>query len=543
LEARVAECVQARDGDCLLGLADFEAAAQAFEARARAGGVYAATALSRAVRLRRELGHVSDVRALADEFRRLYLRHPRASEVTEDVFRLDEFVKDPKGLVEHWKTYLRDWAALGGMDRTIVAHARLGRLLLDASCPVAGVRGACVEIKQEQRKCPQWEERPDPEWGPPPRLRGERSYAVRGTLRHARDARLVRQAEDHFELALRLASSFVRVLGSDPDERAHRRDDLADAIAESMLLLAHADRDAYLSSSLPQGLDFRPPGYHDSPAVACRRKNMAEWSGKRYVGWLEEKGNLFRRLEQVYSRALPAASSRGFVQVAALFAEAESELGRSLYSEHGDGCTCRPHLHCGPDTEIPGVLGENTFSALDACLEITRTFAVRNPWSEHCLAEANRVRAVEVPLGAELVPFMFGVEEPSTTVEPRKPLQHAASLIAQRPLRPPRRPCEKGALSVLQMAEGSRVAWLFSPRVLAAPSTVRPALPALFDHQIFLRELLRPSCGPGTVVVETARNRILSVDGTSPSCSANAQAFRLPNAQFTEEWARWIVDL
>lgn len=534
LEARIAACEQAHDGDCLLQLAEFEAAAKAYQTRAHEGGAYAATALSQAVRLQRELGHASEARALADEFRRQFPGHPRISEVAEDVFRLGELVDQPN-LIAHWEMYLRDWAALGGVDRAIVAHARLGRLLLDASCPVAGVRGACVEIVHERRPCLPREERPDPEWGPLPHAR---DYPARFNLRHARDARLVRQAEEHFKRALRLGSGSVRVWGSDPDERVRRRDDLAEALSEATLLLSHADRDAYLSSNFPEGLDFQQPSQYDSLGVACRRKNTAEWSGKRFLGWMEEKGNLLRRMEQVYERARRVASSRGVAHVAALVADAEAELGRSLYTEDGKGCTCHPHPHCGQREEMPWHVARNVSAALEACLTASLDRGIWNVWAASCLADLNPHFPVAMPLGVEF--FGLSDDEPSAQT-PSKPSEHAASLIRPRQLRPHARRCAGGRLGVLNMSEGSHVAWLFDSRPFSAPA-FPPATPSpLFDHQLFLRDLLRPSCGTGTVVVETAGNRIISVNGAK--CSAAALTALLPNAHFVEEWARWVVEL
>src|SRR5207245_2895900 len=53
-------------------------------------------------------------------------------------------------LKQHFTEYLKSWAGKGGIDRQIIAEAKLGEIAWRESCPVAGVTGACIDIKRER---------------------------------------------------------------------------------------------------------------------------------------------------------------------------------------------------------------------------------------------------------------------------------------------------------------------------------------------------------------------------------------------------------
>ena len=429
LNARIAECGQARDGECLLTLAEFIAAADAFEVVARepTGHPRASASLARAVRLRRELGQETLAMRDADDFRRRFPDHPRLADVASEVFQLGALYLDrgqPDQAIAHYQMFLREWGKVGGEDLPIVAHVRLAELLLDQSCPVAGVRGACVELAQTPTPCPFWY------------LEGARqaaacTYQRRIVIRHRRDPQLTKDANVHLGAAAQLSKAAA----------VHRvgRDDLADALAGITLLSAQAEQEAYFAlGGMPEGLDFTPPATGDPPGVARMRKRTFTLSNQRFMAWLVAKTVLLQRLEKSYRRAARSAGLVGRVTAAGLFAEVYEDFAQSQYEWE----EARERRYPGVMDLGSGIQGKlepieaKIVSALEACLAFARASGTGGEWFDYCQDRISKYRPGDYPKLVERVPLF---ERDIPVARPSLKPEHDPATAMPSPVIPARR--------------------------------------------------------------------------------------------------------
>jgi tetratricopeptide (TPR) repeat protein len=573
LDVRVEECARTMDGDCLLGLADFGAAAEAFTrfAREHRDDQRAPAVLARAVALWRELGKPERVLDIAREFRRTFPAHPRLADVAEEVFLVGELYQQ-RGETEratiHYELFLKEWSKVGGADREVVAHVRLAALLLEKSCPVAGVRGACVETRQVPFKCS--------EAGVPADIKAKQPTNLMNevVIRHRRDRGLVRRAEEYLKAAKHLlATGKAGMTGQRLTDGLTRRNDLADASADSMLLAAHAVRDEYLAlRRLPSGLNFEPPTQWDPPAVAERKRWVFEDSQRRWMDWLRAKTRLLKSLQNTANKAMAELGPKSIVRAAGLFAEATASLQAAL-TEDGE------HLHeCRPDASLHEgggwVLEENRDAAIEACAMLADAITFDDEWSRFCQprGRADRrsfysrvIRPTPPRQQNELLPGLRP-DEPMPTPDGSqgKPHQDPTSEMRMDRFAPRPFPGDRGAsrsrtLGTLRMSEGKEFAWVFE-RLPPFDNTILDRLAAqagpfpLPNRASIVRLTIlgsRRECTyplPSTLLVETAGNRIVKLD--SPESGRNigclekaAKALVLPKTYFKEEQARWRIDL
>ena len=579
LDARVAECTRNMDGDCLLALADFEAAADAFTRFAREHGddPRAPTGLGLAVELWRELAQPERVLDTAHEFRRAFPTHPRLAEVAEDVFLLGDLYQqrgEAERAASHYELYLQEWLRVGGADRAVVAHVRLAAFQLDKSCPVAGVRGACIEIKQVPFKC--WEE------GVAAAIKARQPTDLTNevVIRHRRDAELVGKAEEHLRVAKRLLAT---VKSQAPErrlaDRLARRNDLADASADSMLLAVHAARDELLALRRPpSGLNFETPTPWDTPKVAERKRWVREESQRIFGDWLRTKTRLLKTLQSTARKAMAELGTESIVRAAGLFAEVTASLQGALTEdgEHLRECHADGFFHEGGSW----VLEENTDTAVTACAMLADAIPVGNEWFRFCqprgtVTRRSRHRPVIQPAPlreqSELLPGLRPDEAMITADGSEgKPRQNPASEMRSDrfELRPfpghqdaikPRTPSRPRALGTLRMSEGAKLASVFE-RLPPFDNTILDRLAGrtgpfpLLNRASLLRLTIlgaRRECYyplPSTLLVETAGNRIVKLDsprsGTNIGCLEKAaKALALPKTYFKEEQARWLIEL
>jgi TolA-binding protein len=211
-------------------IAAFDAAAENYERYAARWPDErdAPTALRQAAFLRGGLGDL--VRAHDDAQKFLARYGGRDAEAAAAVAfaegQIFEQQRDWPGLAGHLHAYLEKWGARGGVDREVIAHVKLGELAWRASCPVAGVWGACVEKRRGREAAPE-------SCGGPVQL-----------VVHARKPERVREAESQFEQALTLYK------GAHVGDET-RRNEMAYHAAEARMLLADAEFERFLALKLP----------------------------------------------------------------------------------------------------------------------------------------------------------------------------------------------------------------------------------------------------------------------------------------------------
>jgi hypothetical protein len=554
------------DGECLLALADVGIAAEAFTrfAREHPSDPRAPKRLARAVELQRELGDPARTLAIAREFRQAFPTHPHSPGVAEQVFLLGQYHQqrdEADREADLYELYLKEWSKAGGVDREVVAHVRLAALLLERSCPVTGVRGACVEPRQVPFKCP--------EAGVPADIKAKQPTNLTNevVVRHRRDVALVRKAEEHLAAARRLADK-AKAEGRRQDRTMGRarHNDLADAIAESVLLAAHDARDEFFQlRAPPSGLYFDVPTQFDSPAVAERKRWALEESNRRYVEWLRAKIRLAKFLKNAAHKATLELGPTSAVHAAGLLAEVQTGLATLTEDrEHHRACRTDEFI-CGGSGDW--LLEENADIAITTCATLADSIPMDDEWSRYCQPRGGVSRRprpgriVQAPPPRQQNELLPGLRLTEWTDTGKKPGQNPGSEIRSDRFAPHPFPGHRrvAAQGTLRMNDGHEFASLFGrqppfdntilDRLAAQAGPFRLPNRASMVRLTILgvpRECYHPL--PSTLIVETAGKHIVSLDspelGTNISCLEKAaKALVLPEVYFNEEQARWRIGL
>jgi len=137
-------------------IARFSEAAEAYErfAKVLPGEKGAPDALSNAILYRRAIGDTRAALRNSHRFLRNYLkRMPRESgAVFLDMANLYKREGDATMEIETYKAFLKSLGVRGGPGRVLLAHARLGELYWNMSCPVKVVDGLCVKIDRKLKR-------------------------------------------------------------------------------------------------------------------------------------------------------------------------------------------------------------------------------------------------------------------------------------------------------------------------------------------------------------------------------------------------------
>src|SRR5262249_55549020 len=131
-------------------LAFYGKAADYYEAFAKryAGEPQAPAALGNAAVFREGLGEADAALADMTSFVSFYGAR-RPEDAAGVYFQRGEVLEqqgDRAALRAHLESYLATWGARGGLDRQVRAHARLGQLAWQASCPHPSPDGACLQV-------------------------------------------------------------------------------------------------------------------------------------------------------------------------------------------------------------------------------------------------------------------------------------------------------------------------------------------------------------------------------------------------------------
>lgn len=375
LESKLAECRDARDGDCLLQIAAFEEAAAAFEQTAR---------WDRAAHVRAQLGHID--RAYTDElaFVKTSGAPTARQSAAADALALAGLLGDDKRaeLVEFYRRYLRNFASYAARDSMLVAHARLGTLLMAQSCPIRVFHGGCVEIHREARNCQQLCDKygacPSPiSWPTKP---GSGTYTVEIAVAEPRDPRLVSEAGSHLRSALDTRSlAAAEAIAATLPARARA---LANAKAAAVFARALPDLDRFLSlGGSPEDLDFETPTEWDSPCEAERKTASFNLSSQRFSRWLREKLALMDRLRKTYLKAATDGGPEGAVVATALYAFVMASTSRALLAPNDqlDQCPVAGFVHPPGDP-----WADDVDHAASLCDLLASRYAIDTQYSRYC---------------------------------------------------------------------------------------------------------------------------------------------------------------
>ncbi len=411
-------------------IAYYDQAAQQFEEYAKkfGGEKNASDAMSNAVFFRRGLGQDEKAIENTNAFVKAYSGKD-AAEAASAFYSMGDIYekrKDFDQLVKHYKEYLKRFAKKGGLDKEMAAHVKIGEVLWRNACPVKGVNGACIEIKRE--KAIKMTRKEIKKRGTSQKQCGETSKNK--VVLHDRKANLVREAQGHFQAAIKLWDNGGEkgVSGKDEDEKKLKTALAIYWVAAANFYLAEDKFEKVLSIKFPEKLDF-------SPTNQKRNKD----SIKRFGKWKEDKDKAMVSGEKQYMHVVNDIKGGG-----AHWAIASAARVGQLYQNYSGALFTAEipavpadlaaagvaqdfvDAYCDALTDAATPLEEKSIQGFSFCLETSTGLNWYNEWSRLCEGELAQIRPQDFPTAGELradptsTPAMLDVQPIVSKLDVRK---------------------------------------------------------------------------------------------------------------------------
>ena len=315
---------------------------------------------------------------------------------------------DVPAAIRHYEDYLRRWGAMGGVQREIQAHVKLGALLWRQACPIQGADGLCLAVqrKRSQRGLTRRTTRSTTSRSETPlRARCGSDTRARQTLVR-RNGGLARAALAHFERVLRLYARWPATVKSDSAEAAAQRDQLNAAVAEAEFHLAESRLEQVLAVAFPDRLDFS-----SGPRQVAR-------SRARLMDYMRRKDQLLKEARALYQKVIQRQAPHWAIAAAARvgqlfqgFADAlftapipRPPIPRQLTTAAGrrDFLVTFQDTYCTELERYAIRLEDRAVEALGRCLDQATRLSWYNEWSSLCERELDQLRPGRSPMAAEI---------------------------------------------------------------------------------------------------------------------------------------------
>ncbi len=308
---------------------------------------------------------------------------------------IHEKLRDKDKVIKHLRRYIKQFGKKGGIDRRIIAHAKIGMILWEQSCPVKGVNGACIKVKRERSLVRRGKKRKRRSL---PKQCGPESKIKLTVV--ARDGRKVRAAQREFKQVLKLFSkgSAVRKVPGEGAQKAARTAAMVKFTAAAQFYLTEAQYEKFLDIKFPTKLNFDP-----------REPRQVKKSLKTFKKWLSSKQKLAGKLLKSYDGikkmrdahyAIAAAARAG--QVSQNFSDAlfTAEIPKNVRT--GRFAEDKVDAYCDQLTTEAEPLEKISVDAYGFCLKLSTDRNWFNNWSQLCEKELGQIRPQEFPTASEL---------------------------------------------------------------------------------------------------------------------------------------------
>jgi tetratricopeptide (TPR) repeat protein len=411
-------------------IAAFEPAAKYYEdfASKYPGEKEAPIALNTAAFFRRGLGDndksFEDTKLFTKDFggRKEFI--DQAAGVNFYEYQIYEQKKDTDGLQKHLQSYLKEWGLKGGVDRQIIAHAKIGEILWRESCtaPGGGVNGACIEIIRERAGGKARAES---------KKKGKKVAKKKGSdlpkqcgpatkskvVVHDRKPGPAKEAMAHFAEALKLWKGGLAaksVPGKDEGERASRAADMTYYAGQARIAQVDQDYEKFLRLAIPDKLDFTEPQPDMSPAKAKAQKAKVEASNKAFKSYFVTKDAKLTELSKAYqgiilfAKVSPSGGAHYAIASTARVGQLYQDFSGQLYTAPvpkappGIDEAFFHDAYCDKLTDYAEPMEKKATGSLEKCLEESTQLSWFNEWSQLCEAELNQIDNNGYPLAAEI---------------------------------------------------------------------------------------------------------------------------------------------
>jgi len=397
----------ARLGKAYGDIAFYDRASEELEnyAKKYAGEKDAHDAMSDAVFYRKGIG--DDAKAIEDT--KYYVKTfgtKMPAEAANAAFSLTTIYEkqgDKDAVVKHLKEYIHTWGAKGGSDKLVIAHAKIGQILFESSCPVKLVDGSCVKITRERAVVTKKavKKKKGKEVYVAPKQCGPDSKIKLQVVK--RDDRKVREALQEYAAA---AKEFSKVSGDSEGALGARYYMAMGKVAE-----ADVEFEKFLDIKFPQNLNFGD----GLPEHKKQNEELSKKSKKRFEDWLATKNKAAEAANSKYSAVFAIKDSANSIAAAArvgqitqnfsdaLFtAEIPEDVRRSQMIEGYDLAQDKVDAYCDALTTAAEPLAEKSLAAYGICLSKSTELGWFSEWSKLCERELGQIKPEDFPTASEL---------------------------------------------------------------------------------------------------------------------------------------------
>lgn len=303
---------------------------------------------------------------------------------------------DEEKIIKHLRRYISTYGKKGGIDREIIAHAKIGMLLWQQACPVRGVDGSCIKVQRERSLLRR--SKKGRRGSSLPKQCGPESKIKLTVV--ARDSRKARAATQEFKQVIRLFGNgaALKKVGGEESEKAARTAAMIKHVAAAKFHMAEDEYEQFLAIKFPDKLDF-------DPRDPAKKKK----SDKEFLKWLKDKGKsagvLFKSYDEIKNMldahyAIAAAARAG--QVSQNFSDAlyTAEIPRDVRS--GKFAEEKVDAYCDELTTQAEPLENKSVEAYGFCLGLSTKLNWFNQWSKLCERELGQIRPQDYPTASEI---------------------------------------------------------------------------------------------------------------------------------------------
>jgi tetratricopeptide (TPR) repeat protein len=307
--------------------------------------------------------------------------------------------KDTDRVIKHLRDYLHQFGEKGGVDRVVIAHAKIGQILWHQSCPVPEQDGACVKITRERAVASKTQKKKKgKEVYVAPLQCGAESKIKLTVVK--RDERKMKEALGEFSAA---EKAFEKTSGKTGGDEGGAR------YYYGLAKFAHADVEfeKYLDIKFPTNLNFGDG--------APEHKAIKEKAQKRFNDWLTTKTKSAEAANGKYSNVLAIKDAANSIAAAARLGQISQEFSDQLFTaeipkevratqmiEGYDLAQDKVDAYCDALTTAAEPLAEKSLVAYGKCLEKSTELGWFSDWSKLCEKELGQIKPEAYPTASEL---------------------------------------------------------------------------------------------------------------------------------------------
>lgn len=397
----------ARLGKAYGDIAFYDRASEELEnyAKKYAGEKDAHDAMSDAVFYRKGIG--DDAKAIEDT--KYYIKTfgtKKPAEAAAASFSLTSIYEkqgDKDAVIKHLRDYIRTFGSKGGPDKLVVAHAKIGQILWEQSCPVKTVNGSCVKIQRERAVVTKKVKKKKGKevYVAPTKCAQDDSHINLTVVK--RDERKVREALQAFAAA---SKEFSKVNGQDEGALAARYYFAFGKMAE-----ADVEFEKFLEIKFPANLNFGD----GLPEHKKQNDELMKKSMKRFEEWITTKSKAAETANKKYDNVFAIKDSANSIAAAArvgqvtqnfsdqLFtAEIPADVRKPLIIDGYDVAQDKVDAYCDALTTKAEPLAEKSLQAYGVCLSKSTDLGWFSEWSKLCERELGQIKPEDFPTASEI---------------------------------------------------------------------------------------------------------------------------------------------